>query len=122
MIARKSTTNSYRRFLVSAMASAVAAGAAGLAHAQQNQAQPADGIEEISITGSFINRAADRPQPVIVMGQQDIQANQRISLGEFMRDMPQVTTVNTNGTNGGVLRSATGSNSINIRGLGDRST
>jgi iron complex outermembrane receptor protein len=106
--------NMNSRFLLSALAVAIG-GLTGGVNAQEQ-------IEEIVTTGSFIQRPADRPQPVVVLGQQDIQGAQRVSLGELMRDMPQVTAVNTNGTNGGVLRSATGSNSINIRGLGDRST
>lgn len=111
------------RLALSALAAAIAAVSGVSARAQQQQqGTDAKPIENVVVTGSYISRPADRPQPVVVVGQQDIQADQRLSLGEVIRDMPQVTTVNTNGTDGSVLRSATGSNSINIRGLGDRST
>jgi iron complex outermembrane receptor protein len=105
------------------LAAAIGAALGGAASAQESaDSAEQKPIDSIVVTGSYLVRPADRPQPVVVVGQQDIQADQRISLGEVMRDMPQVTGVNTNGTSGSVLRSATGSNSINIRGLGDRST
>lgn len=72
--------------------------------------------EEILVTGSFISRPADRPQPVSVMDAEEIRANQRVTLAEVVRDMPQITSANT--TNNW----QTPTNSINLRGLGERST
>jgi iron complex outermembrane receptor protein len=72
--------------------------------------------EEIFVTGTFIARPADRPQPVSVMDAEEIRANQRVSLAEVVRDMPQITSANTTGN------WDTPTNSINLRGLGARST
>jgi iron complex outermembrane receptor protein len=72
--------------------------------------------EEVLVTGSFISRPADRPQPVAVMDQAEIEANQRVSLIEIVRDMPQISSANVVGNWN------TPTNSINLRGLGSRST
>jgi iron complex outermembrane receptor protein len=79
-------------------------------------AQQTDVDEEILVTGSFISRPADRPQPVSVMDQAEIEANQRVTLVEIVRDMPQVSSANVVGNWN------TPTNSINLRGLGSRST
>jgi iron complex outermembrane receptor protein len=81
--------------------------------AQQAQQGP---IEEIQVTGSFISRPADRPQPVSVIDNQEIEANQRDSVVQVIRDMPQISNANVtaNGLNP--------TNSIDLRALGDRST
>ena len=73
-------------------------------------------IEEIVVTGSFISRPADRPQPVQILDAAEIRANQRVTLAEVVRDMPQISTANVTSN----WQSAT--NSINMRGLGSRST
>ncbi|HMB74489.1 MAG TPA: TonB-dependent receptor plug domain-containing protein, partial [Gammaproteobacteria bacterium] len=98
----------YRR-----LAAAVAAvcAAPGLTLAQETAVD-----EEILVTGTFIARPADRPTPVSVMDAEEIRANQRISLAEVVRDMPQITSANTTGN------WDTPTNSINLRGLGSRST
>ncbi len=73
-------------------------------------------LEEIVVTGSFISRPADRPQPVAIVDSAEIRANQRISAVEVLRDMPQISSANvTENWN-------TPTNSINLRGLGSRST
>jgi len=101
----------------SRLATAVAlACATGLSMTARGQQQAPDPIEEITVTGSFIARPADRPQPVAVMDAAEIQANQRVTLTEVVRDMPQVTDANT--TNNWAFAT----NSINLRGLGERST
>jgi outer membrane receptor protein involved in Fe transport len=94
-----------------AAAVAVICAAPGLTTAQQTQVD-----EEILVTGSFITRPADRPQPVSVMDAEEIRANQRVSLAEVVRDMPQITSANVTGN------WDTPTNSINLRGLGARST
>lgn len=118
---QSSTPKRGTRLRICVLATVIFGLTGGVAVGQQQGADQKP-LESVVVTGSYISRPADRPQPVVVVGQQDIQADQRVSLGEVMRDMPQVTAVNTNGTNGAVPRDATGSNSIDIRGLGDRST
>ena len=73
-------------------------------------------IEEIVVTGSFISRPADRPQPVAIMDAAEIRANQRISTVEVLRDMPQISSANV------AENWTTPTSSINMRGLGSRST
>lgn len=82
---------------------------------QPTFAQDSD-IEEIQVTGSFLSRPADRPQPVSVIDNTEIEANQRVTLAEVVRDLPQITTANV------TANSLNPTNSINLRGLGDRST
>jgi iron complex outermembrane receptor protein len=82
----------------------------------QQQEGTQQSIEEVTVTGSYISRPADRPQPVAVMDAQEIRANQRVTLTEVVRDMPQITSANTTSN----WQFAT--NSINLRGLGSRST
>ncbi|MDE0005960.1 MAG: TonB-dependent receptor plug domain-containing protein, partial [Rhodospirillaceae bacterium] len=79
-------------------------------------AQDAGELEEIVVTGSYLARPADQPRPVSIMEAAEIRANQRVSLTEVVRDMPQISTANV--TNN--WENAT--NSINMRGLGSRST
>lgn len=76
----------------------------------------AEQIEEITVTGSYIARPADRPQPVAVMDNAELIANQRVTIAEAVRNMPQVSSANTTGNWN------TPTNSINLRGLGARST
>ena len=74
--------------LVGSLASVVSSLlAAGTAVAQNEDAQT---LEEITVTGSFISRSADRPQPVAVLDTEEIRANQRVTLAEVVRDMPQI--------------------------------
>ena len=96
------------------LSAAIAATCAATASAMVWAQEPAQ--ETIRVTGSYIERAADRPQPVAIIDQVEIQANQRVSLVEVVRDMPQITSANTSSN----WEAAT--NSINLRGLGARST
>jgi outer membrane receptor protein involved in Fe transport len=77
-------------------------------------------IEEVTVTGSFIQRPADRPQPVTVIDNTQIQLEQKSSISEIFKTLPQVagsvSTINT--SEGG--NSPT--NTINLRGLGERAT
>jgi outer membrane receptor protein involved in Fe transport len=77
-------------------------------------------IEEVTVTGSFIQRPADRPQPVTVIDNTQIQLEQKSSVSEIFKTLPQVagsvSTINT--SEGG--NSPT--NTINLRGLGARAT
>ncbi|HEX7080188.1 MAG TPA: TonB-dependent receptor [Gammaproteobacteria bacterium] len=101
------------------LASAVAVVCAGLvgipAHAQQEQ------LEEVVVTGSSIRRQADFAQPVQIIDNTEIQLQQSNSLAEMFKVMPQVVggiaTINTQ-EGGGNSPTST----INLRGLGNRST
>lgn len=73
-------------------------------------------LEEVTVTGTFIARPADRPQPVAIMDAEELQANQRLGVVEALRDMPQISSANT------VENWNTPTSSINIRALGARST
>jgi iron complex outermembrane receptor protein len=99
--------------LAAAVALACASSAAMQARAQDQNQGP---VDEITVTGSFISRPADRPRPVSVMDAAEIQANQQITIAEVVRDMPQISSANT--TNNWQFAT----NSINLRGLGERST
>jgi iron complex outermembrane receptor protein len=103
-----------RKRLAAAVALCCAGGVTTSVLAQQPSDTAVD--EEILVTGSFIERPADRPQPVSIMDAEEIRAQQRITLAEVVRDMPQISTANT--TNNWEFAT----NSINLRGLGNRST
>jgi len=105
---KKSVELGYKKLAAAVAFAAVASTGTGSLMAQE--------VEEIQVTGSFISRPADRPQPVAVMDNQELQANQRVTIAEAVRDMPQISTANTVGNWN------TPSNSINLRGLGTRST
>jgi iron complex outermembrane receptor protein len=72
--------------------------------------------EEILVTGSYISRPADRPQPVAIMNADELAANQRVSVVEAIRDMPQISSANV------AENWNTPTSSIDLRGLGPRST
>ena len=108
----KSRIDKQGRYTKLAAAVALACGATMTSNVFAQQTD----IEEIVVTGSFISRPADRPQPVAIMDAAEIRANQRISAVEVLRDMPQISSANvTENWN-------TPTNSINMRGLGSRST
>ena len=101
------------------LATAVALGCAGMGAAPafaQEQSQASQGVEEVVVTGSYLERPADRPQPVSVIDTTDINLEQRSSTAEIMRDIPQI--VDTNWTAGFLAPT----NSIDLRGLGARAT
>ncbi len=100
------------RLPVGALASACAA----ILAPPSVMAQDGGELEEIVVTGSFISRPADRPQPVQILDAAEIRAGQRVTVAEVVRDMPQISTANVTSN----WQSAT--NSINMRGLGSRST
>ena len=78
-------------------------------------------LEEVVVTGSYITRPADRPQPVQILEAVDIANTQRNNVSEIFRDM----TI-SNGTFTGFLNADENSGSstaaINLRGLGPRAT
>jgi iron complex outermembrane receptor protein len=76
--------------------------------------------EEVVVTGSYLERPADRPQPVTVISGAEIGLSQRQSLAETFRDMPQVqgTSAIVNGNENFVSPTT----NVNLRGLGARAT
>jgi iron complex outermembrane receptor protein len=104
-----SLPSSYKK-LAQAVAVITGVGAGAATYAQEET------VEEVLVTGSFISRPADRPQPVAVMDNQELVRQQRVTITEAVRDMPQVSSANTTNNWTGVT------NSINLRGLGSRST
>lgn len=73
-------------------------------------------VEEIRVTGSFIARPADRPQSITVLNNEELKSQSRTSMGEIIRDLPQVTAVNWS------ANFLNPTNNINLRGLGSRAT
>jgi outer membrane receptor for ferrienterochelin and colicin len=94
--------------------------ASGIAFAQQ--AQDDEVIEEIVVTGSFIQRSSfDSASPLDVLGQEDFNKTGAISV----KDIAQNLTYNLGSENfPDTLRSGatTGTENINLRGLGLNST
>ncbi len=84
------------------------------------RAQQAGELEEIVVTGSFISRPADRPQPVTVIDTAELAYQNRGSIAEIFKELPQVsgTVSTTNWSEGG----DSPTNTINLRGLGARAT
>lgn len=92
-------------------------GIALTAAAQEEQEE----LEEVVVTGSYIARPADRPQPVQVMDAVDLANTQRNNVSEIFRDM----TI-SNGTFTGFLNAdenfGSSTSAVNLRGLGPRAT
>ncbi|MDR0780785.1 MAG: TonB-dependent receptor, partial [Pseudomonadales bacterium] len=84
----------------------------------------AEAIEEVTVTGSYIQRPADRPQPVTVINNEDLRLQQRGSMAEVFKNLPQsigsTSTINTQ--QGGVNAGNTPTATINLRGLGPSAT
>jgi len=104
--------------LPAAIALLSAATLAPRAFAQQPATPPP--AEEIVVTGSFLERPADRPQPVTVLTGAEIGLSQRQTLAETFKDMPQVqaTSAIVNGNENFVSPTT----NVNLRGLGARAT
>jgi iron complex outermembrane recepter protein len=90
------------------------------------QEQPQEPDDEIVVTGSFIERSADRPQPVTVLTNEDLRLEQRGSLAEVFKNLPQnvgsISTINTQQGGGAVNMGNSPTATINLRGLGARAT
>ena len=86
-------------------------------HASRGRMTPS---REVIVTGSFIKRPADRPQPLTVVGSDDLNNSQRNSVAESLKDLPQnvgsMAIVNTQG--GGVNAGNSPTTTVNLRGLG----
>lgn len=83
-------------------------------------AQESDELEEVVVTGSFIARPADRPQPVTVIDNSELINQSRGSLAEVFKDLPIVsgTVATINWSEG----QDSPTNTVNLRGLGARAT
>src|ERR1700722_11903998 len=83
-----------------------------------------DSIQEVIVTGSYIKRPADRPQPLTVLSSEDLSDLQRNSVAESLKDLPQnvgsMAVVNTQG--GGVDAGNSPTTTVNLRGLGAGAT
>jgi outer membrane receptor protein involved in Fe transport len=83
-------------------------------------AQQTDTLEEVVVTGSFIPRPADRPQPITVIDNEELTALNKGSIAEIFKELPQapgsVSTINWSEGNDSPT------NSVNLRGLGARGT
>ena len=88
------------------------------------RADDAAALEEVVVTGSFIKRPADRPQPLTVINSEELNDTQRNSIAESLKDLPQnvgsMATVNTQG--GGVDAGNSPTTTVNLRGLGAGAT
>jgi iron complex outermembrane recepter protein len=103
-------------------------GSAGIATrpalAQERQSE--EPRDEIVVTGSFLERPADRPQPVTVLTNEELRLEQRGSIAEMFKNLPQnvgsVSTVNTQQGGGSVNMGNSPTTTLNLRGLGARAT
>lgn len=84
------------------------------------QQRSADAEEEVVVTGSYIERPADRPQPVTIMSGDDIHLGQRQSVAEVFKDMPQIQATSAILNYNENYTSPT--MTANLRGLGPRAT
>ncbi len=83
--------------------------------AQSNQAEAAEGREEIVVTGSRIARPdLETSSPVAVIGQQELAFRQPGTAEELLRDLPAVRPAIGPGVNNGSGGAAT----IDLRGIG----
>ncbi|MFC3032714.1 TonB-dependent receptor [Pseudoalteromonas fenneropenaei] len=75
-----------------------------------------DEVEVIQVTGSRIARKEESAAPVQVISQDDLQIRGALNLGEILQEMPSVgASLNGNGSSG----TSHGSNTINLRSLGE---
>jgi iron complex outermembrane receptor protein len=102
-----------------AVALAIAGISSQTALAQDRQANDA-APEEVVVTGSYIERPADRPQPVTIMSNEDIHLGQRQSVAEVFKDMPQIQATSAILNYNENYTSPT--MTANLRGLGPRAT
>ena len=80
-----------------------------------------DELEEVVVTGSYVARPADRPQPITVLDSAAISNEQRLTVGEIFRDL-NVTQGNFNGMNANGENPTSPTAAVNLRGLGPRAT
>ena len=109
-----------------ALAASVMTPSSVFAQAATQGAPQADdaALQEVVVTGSYIKRPADRPQPLTVLSSEDLNNTQRNSVAESLKDLPQnvgsMAIVNTQG--GGVDAGNSPTTTVNLRGLGAGAT
>ena len=110
-----------RKRLATALVHALGAGVAVLVAATPSQAQQAQKIEKIEITGSNIKRVdAETSTPVLVITKDDIASSGKTNLAEYLQSLPvdgmgSLPTTFGNGF-------AAGATAISLRGLGANAT
>ncbi|GAB5500581.1 MAG: TonB-dependent receptor [Pseudohongiellaceae bacterium] len=117
----KSRQSQFKRRSSFALAAAIASlGASSLVHAQVPPDSPEGSIEEITITGSRISRDGyDSPNPISVLGQEDLNAEAPANVAEFAMTLPSIQGSTTSSTSSGSLSSGNaGIASLNLRGMG----
>jgi outer membrane receptor protein involved in Fe transport len=98
--------------------------AAGLAQAQEQQAeQQGEQIEEIVVTGSYIPRVSqfDAPAPLTTIGREDLAALGVNEISEVIDDLT-INTGSQNNPDAFTQNFSTGTSNVNLRGLGVSST
>lgn len=92
--------------------------------AQQTEQQ--QDVETIQVTGSRLKGVdMEGANPVQVFSQEDIVDRGHLTIGSFLRDLPQAATAGTfttNGNVGGADGAPAGSAGVSLRGLGSSST
>jgi len=77
-------------------------------------------MEEITVTGSYVSQSINRPSPVTVLDNEQLQRTNVNSIAEIFKELPQALgSVSTTSFDEG---DNSPTNSINLRGLGPRAT
>ena len=116
--------------LALSLGAVIAVGASGTTFAQdtsnqdtanQPNAQKAQTLQTVVVTGSLIRRVdLETSNPVVTIDRAQIEATGKLTLGDLVQQLPSMTGGNTNpqvNNSGG-----TGASSINLRGLGSNRT
>ena len=110
---------SRRRSLLSAVLPILAAGAALTGSAAIAQTSDDEVVEEIIVTGSrIVDRNATAASPVAIVNAADIESVGTIRVEDLLNDLPQVSPSETTGK----ANEATGTATIDLRGLGAERT
>jgi outer membrane receptor protein involved in Fe transport len=84
--------------------------------------EDAAAVEEVVVTGSRITTTGyQQPTPVTVVGEQQIQRDAKVSIGDTIRELPAVGTSsspNNGGGAGNIVAAITGVDTVNLRQLG----
>jgi iron complex outermembrane receptor protein len=119
-------THSKLKTLPSALLAALGKGAAlslVIAPITMAQAQTAQKVEKIEVTGSNIKRIdAEGPAPVVVIKKEDIDRSGSQTVSDLLRTLPLTNTGNFNESQLGGNTFAPGTAAISLRGLGATAT
>ncbi|MGM0629725.1 MAG: TonB-dependent receptor plug domain-containing protein [Pseudomonadota bacterium] len=96
------------------------------ANTENEQQEQAQVDENIQVTGSRLKGVdMEGANPVQIFSQEDLNQRGHISIGSFLKDLPQAATAGTfteNGGVGGADGAPAGSAGVSLRGLGSSST